>query len=69
MKAWLDGHRDRLVGLLGLAGLWIADIAQVVGAGELSNGFWLLSAAQAFHLGMWLAIAVCVYLVLVGDRR
>ena len=62
---WLRAHRSRIVALVGLGGLWVLDVANAVP--ELSNGFWELSSAQGFHLGLWLAMAAFVFVMLDRD--
>jgi len=45
----------QLLGLIGLGGLWLLDVAEAVPF-ELYNGFFQLDADQGFHIGLWLAV-------------
>ena len=45
----------QLLGLAGLGGLWLLDVAEAVPF-ELYNGFFQLDADQGFHIGLWLAV-------------
>jgi len=54
---------NRVAALIGLGGLWLLDVSDVVD-GELWNGFWHLGTRQGFHLGLYLAIGAFVFLLI-----
>ena len=65
MIHWIWTHRNRIVALAGLGGLWVVDVANAVPG--LSNGFWELSSERGFHVGLWSAIAAFVFLALTDN--
>lgn len=63
---WVWDHSIRLAAFVGLGGLWLLDISDVVRPNDLENGFWSLSAERGFHWGLWTAIVAFLFVGIKG---
>jgi len=58
--------------LAGTIGLWLMDVAALVGADKqgVCNGYWCIASFRAFHIGLYLGLASIwgLALLVLGSR-
>jgi len=53
-----------LAGLIGIGSFWVVDVARLLSPDDVSNGFWAVNNIKIFHLGITIATACFVFVIL-----
>jgi len=55
-----------------MTSIWVTDISVTmlnVGQGYLTNGFWIISPSQSYHIGLYLAILSFTLMMFLSDWK